>query len=233
MFYSVLEEILFYFSTSCCCCYSGLYFFSKKMITRFDIMCLFEDSLNKLLTPSNLSWSLSTWSHTLSKYHDDYKVLQYVLEKKIYDALKKNISNNYFQSDFIQKQLMMHIIQVLFSYYDSDNNYPEFQLIELDNSVINSFYNYIDTQIASLEPKRNNFWINFAKQSDGSSIDLQTTDKTIQKMMEKKLFYLLIKCINEKIDFEQILNIILRKIDEFEEQKTQVEESFLSLNSTA
>jgi len=91
------------------------------MITRFDIMCLFEDSLNKLLTPSNLSWSLSTWSHTLSKYHDDYKVLQYVLEKKIYYALKKNISNNYFQSDFIQKQLMMHIIQVLFSYYSPNN----------------------------------------------------------------------------------------------------------------
>jgi len=233
MFFSVLEEILFSCSMSCCCCFSGLYFFNKKFITDFEIMCLFEESLNKLLQPSNLSWSLSTWGRNVSKYHEDYNLLRYALKKKIYDALKKNASKTYFQSEFIKMQLMMYLIQVLFQYYDIDNVSIEFQLIELDNSVINSFYNYTDTQIASLETKRNNFWKNFAKQSDGSSIDLQSTDKTIQKMLEKKLIQLLINCINEKINFDNILNIILKKTDEIEEQKKQVEESFMSLNSTA
>lgn len=236
MFLTFCEELAFYLTTSCCC-YAGIYFFSKKLTTRYDITRSFEETLNDLLSPPSeySSWSLNKWTFHIDKYHDDYNKLRYDLEAKIYKALKKNKSPNYFCSDFIKKQLMFYIIDVLFDILDEngeikENNYSPFELIELDEFIC--FFNYTDNIKKSLQIRSICFWNNFKKQKDGSELDFESTNKTYHKLFCKKLINLLLIVINKKIDFEEAINIILTKLDKIKAEKKNQEEVFLNLNNT-
>lgn len=237
MFLTICEELAFSLTTSCLCCYVGIYFFSKKMAARYEITCFFEETLNDLFSPpSDYVWSLNKWNFGISKYHDDYNKLRYILEKKIYHALKKNKSLNYFYDNFIQKQLMFHITHILFDSLDDDGEFKKnssipFELKELDNSIIHYIYKYTKDEKDSLLEISTSFWNNFKKQKDGTLLDLLSTNRTDQKLFEKKLIFLLIKVINEKIDFENVINIILSKVDEIVLIEKKKKDEFLNLNN--
>jgi hypothetical protein len=237
MILTICEELAFYLTTSCLCCFTGIYFFSKKMVARFEITCLFEKTLNNLFSPpSDYVWSLNKWNFRISEYHDDYKKLRFILEKKIYHALKKNKSPNYFHGDFIQKQLMFHIVHILFDSLDDNGEFKKtssipFELKELDNHIIHSMYNYTQDEKDSLLEISTSFWYKFKIQKDGTLLDLLSTDRSDQVLFEQKLIFLLIKVINEKIDFENVINIILSKVDEMVLIEKNKKEEFLNLNN--
>ena len=237
MILTICEELAFYLTTSCLCCFTGLCFFSKKMVTRYEITCLFENTLNDLFSrPSDYVWSLDKWNFRISKYHEDYNKLRFTLEKKIYDALKKNKSPNYIHSSFIEKQLMFHIVHILFDSLDDNGEFKEsssipFELKELDNHIIHSMYHYTQDEKDSLLEISTSFWEKFKIQKDGTLLDLSSTNRTDHKLFEKKLINLLIKVINEKINFQEVIDAILKKVDADVNNEKKKEEGFHNLNS--
>ena len=237
MILTICEELAFYLTTSCLCCFTGLCFFSKKMVTRYEITCLFENTLNDLFSrPSGYVWSFDKWDFRISEYHEDYNKLRFTLEKKIYDALKKNMSPNYFHTSFIEKQLMFHIVHILFDSLDDNGEFKEsssipFELKELDNHIIHSMYNYTQDEKDSLLEISKSFWEKFKIQKDGTLLDLLSTNRTDHVNFEKKLIFYLIKVINEKIDFENVINIILTKVDENVLKEKRKDEEFHNLNN--
>lgn len=237
MILTICEELAFYLTTSCLCCFTGLCFFSKKMATRYEITCLFEKTLNDLFSPpSDYVWDLNKWNFRISEYHEDYNKLCFILEKKIYNALKKNKSPNYFHSSFIEKQLMFYVVHILFDSLDDNGEFKEsssipFELKELDNHIIHSMYNYTQDEKDSLLEISKSFWENFKIQKDGTLLDLSSTNRTDQVLFEKKLISYLIKVINTKIDFENVINIILSKVDENVLKENKNKEEFHNLNN--
>ena len=207
------------------------------MVTRCEITCLFEKTLNDLFSPpSDYVWSLNKWNFRISEYHDDYKKLRFILEKKIYHALKKNKSPNYFHANFIEKQLMFYIVHILFDSLDDNGEFKEsssipFELKELDNHIVHFMYNYTQDEKDYLLEISKSFWEKFKIQKDGTLLDLSSTNRTDQVLFEQKLITLLIKVINEKIDFEKVINIILSKVDEIVYIEKKKKDDFLNLNN--
>lgn len=240
MISTICEELAFYLTTSCLCCFTGLCFFSKKMVTRYEITSLFENTLNDLffLSPDQKKEEgiLNEWDFRISEYHEDYNKLRFTLEKKIYDALKQNKSPNYLHSSFIEKQLMFHIVHILFDSLDDNGKFKEsssisFELKELDNHFINSMYDYTQDEKDSLLEISTSFWEKFKIQKDGTLLDLSSTNSKDHVRFEKKLITLLIKVINEKIDFKIVIDTILDQVDKNVSNEKNGDELFLNLNS--